>query len=107
MHAILRQIVGMVLNSAPECAPLQRYIVLKREIATVAASSLEKMKVRGVLFFRYLSKSLISSVIKTSVMDGVPVRVFRVHLFHWRRLLLRHVQHDPAPTCCCFHLFEC
>lgn len=40
VHAILRQIVGMVLNS-PDCAPLQRYIVLKREIATVAAASLE------------------------------------------------------------------
>lgn len=42
VHAILRQIVGMVLNS-PECAMLQRYIVLKREIATVAAASLEKV----------------------------------------------------------------
>jgi hypothetical protein len=43
VHAILRQIVGMVLNS-PECSMLQRYIVLKREIATVAASSLEKVR---------------------------------------------------------------
>jgi hypothetical protein len=48
VHAILRQIVGMVLNS-PECSMLQRYIVLKREIATVAASSLEK--VRQTCFF--------------------------------------------------------
>ena len=48
MHAILRQIVGMVLNS-PECAPLQRYIVLKREIATVAAASLEKVCCRAAL----------------------------------------------------------
>lgn len=43
VHAILRQIVGMVLNS-PECSMLQRYIVLKREIATVAAASLEKVQ---------------------------------------------------------------
>lgn len=43
VHAILRQIVGMVLNSQ-ECALLQRYVVLKREIATVASASLEKMK---------------------------------------------------------------
>jgi dynamin 1-like protein len=43
VHAILRQIVGMVLNGQ-ECSQLQRYIVLKREIATVAAASLEKMK---------------------------------------------------------------
>jgi hypothetical protein len=42
VHAILRQIVGMVLNSQ-DCALLQRYIVLKREIATVAAASLEKV----------------------------------------------------------------
>ncbi len=43
MHAILRQIVGMVLNGE-ECSKLQRYIVLKREIATVAAASLEKVR---------------------------------------------------------------
>ena len=43
VHAILRQIVGMVLNSQ-DCALLQRYIVLKREIATVAAASLEKVQ---------------------------------------------------------------
>mmetsp|Transcript_5727 Transcript_5727/g.16368 ORF Transcript_5727/g.16368 Transcript_5727/m.16368 type:complete len:644 (-) Transcript_5727:522-2453(-) len=43
VHAILRQIVGMVLNSS-DCVLLQRYTMLKREIATVAATSLEKMK---------------------------------------------------------------
>lgn len=43
VHAILRQIVGMVLNSS-DCMALQRYTVLQREIATVAAASLEKMK---------------------------------------------------------------
>lgn len=42
VHAILRQIVGMVLNGE-ECSQLQRYIVLKREIATTAAGSLEKV----------------------------------------------------------------
>lgn len=46
VHAILRQIVGMVLNSS-DCVLLQRYTMLKREIATVAATSLEKMKVQA------------------------------------------------------------
>ena len=44
VHAILRQIVGMVLNSA-DCVALQRFTMLKREIAAVAGASLEKMKV--------------------------------------------------------------
>ncbi len=44
VHAILRQIVGMVLNS-PDIPALQRYVVLKREIATTASAQLEKFKV--------------------------------------------------------------
>lgn len=43
MHAILRGIVNMVLNSE-ECGALQRYIVLKREIMTTAAASLDIMR---------------------------------------------------------------
>ena len=43
MHAILRAIVNMVLNSE-ECVALQRYIVLKREIMTTAAGALDGMR---------------------------------------------------------------
>lgn len=43
VHAILRGIVNMVLNSE-ECGALQRYIVLKREIMTTAAASLDVMR---------------------------------------------------------------
>ena len=43
VHAILRAIVNMVLNSE-ECVALQRYIVLKREIMTTAAASLDGMR---------------------------------------------------------------
>ena len=43
VHAILRGIVNMVLNSE-ECGALQRYIVLKREIMTTAAASLDGMR---------------------------------------------------------------
>ena len=43
VHAILRAIVNMVLNSE-DCMALQRYIVLKREIMTTAATSLDGMR---------------------------------------------------------------
>ena len=43
VHAILRAIVNMVLNSE-ECVALQRYIVLKREIMTTAAAALDGMR---------------------------------------------------------------
>ena len=43
VHAILRQIVARTLESE-ECKGLAQFNLLKREIATTAASSLEKMK---------------------------------------------------------------
>ena len=43
MHSILRQIVARTIES-DECKGLAQFTLLKREIATTAAASLESMK---------------------------------------------------------------